>query len=263
MFKPCPQRLSRMQPFVSVLTPTYNRAHCMKRMVACYKAQTYPKDRMEWIVLDDSADPEATRTAFLAETKGLPNIRFLQLPEKHTVGAKRNMLNNAAKGEILVSWDDDDYYPPDRVAHVVKKFAQTPSASIAGSSQLFLYFTERKEIWQIGPYHAKHATNGTMATRASYAKSHRYDETVTFAEEASFTDQWAHPILQLDPMKVMLVMCSKDNTFDKEKLLDGTNPFVKKTSLKIKDFIKDSAIRELFLKRSEEKRSEEKRSEPT
>jgi hypothetical protein len=50
-------------------------------------------------------------------------------------------------------------------------------------------------------------------------------------------------MIQLDPFKVMLVMSHTENTFDKKKLRDqGKSPFVKKTSMKIKDFIKDSTF---------------------
>jgi hypothetical protein len=54
-------------------------------------------------------------------------------------------------------------------------------------------------------------------------------------------------MIQLDAMKVMLVMSHSDNTFDKKKMRDQPdNPFVKKTSMKIRDFIKDAKIREFF-----------------
>jgi glycosyltransferase involved in cell wall biosynthesis len=32
------------------------------------------------------------------------------------LGAKRNLIHKHAKGDILVYMDDDDYYPPERVA---------------------------------------------------------------------------------------------------------------------------------------------------
>lgn len=231
-------------PFVSILTPTYNRGAFVKRMVACYKAQTYPKESMEWIVLDDGT--ESIEQIFLKETQGLPNIHYIRKEEKQTVGAKRNELHRLAKGEIFISWDDDDYYVPERVSYVVKKFAQFPTLQLAGSSQLYMYFINRKKIYSIGPYHERHATNGTMAVRASYAKAHLYDETVTFAEEVSFLEQYKYPMIQLDPMKVMLVMCYPGNTFDKEKLLEEKNPMIKETSFKLRDFIKDSSLRKLF-----------------
>ena len=53
-------------------------------------------------------------------------------------------------------------------------------------------------------------------------------------------------MLQLDPKKVMLVMSHTENTFDKKKMRDEPNPFVKKTSMKLKDFIRDGELRTFF-----------------
>ena len=55
-------------------------------------------------------------------------------------------------------------------------------------------------------------------------------------------------MIQLDPFKVMLVMSHSENTFDKKKMREdvGKNPFIAKTTLKIKDFIKDSEMRTFF-----------------
>jgi len=233
------------KPFVSVLTPTYNRRRFIPALVACYMKQTYPHDRMEWIILDDGQD--SVQDIFAEAAKHIPNIRYIREPVKQLIGAKRNRLHKEAKGEIFVCLDDDDYYFPDRVAHCVLKFQQNPKINLAGSSILYMYYTEEKKILELGPYGPNHATNGTMAFRKSYALAHFYDETVTHAEEKSFLEDYKNPMIQLDPMKVMLVMSHSDNTFDKTAMReDLKNPFIKKTSLKIKDFIKDADLRNFF-----------------
>jgi hypothetical protein len=111
-----------------------------------------------------------------------------------------------------------------------------------------MYYTDIQKIYKLGPYNANHATNGTMGWRKSYADRHKYDETVTHAEERSFLDDYTHPMYQLDPFKTMLVMSHSENTFDKKKMRDGTNPLVNETSMKIRDFIKDKNLREFYSK---------------
>jgi len=143
--------------------------------------------------------------------------------------------------------DDDDFYFPERVSAVVNAFKKFPKIDLAGTSEVFMYYSDIKAVYKLGPYNNKHATNGTMAWRKSYAKTHLYDETVTHAEERSFLDNYQHPMIQIDPMKVMLVMSHSENTFDKRKMREEPlNPFVKKSMLKIKDFIKDSSLRDFF-----------------
>jgi len=233
-----------MKPFVSVLTPTYNRRKFIPAAIAMYKAQTYPKDRMEWIIIDDGTDKVGDLFAQAAKT--IPNIRYISLSEKLLIGQKRNMLNDNAKGDIMIAMDDDDYYPPERVAHVVMRFTQQPTVQLAGSSEMYLYFRTDGKIIKAGPYNPNHCTNGTMAYRRAYMLTHRYDEKQTHAEEKSFLDDYKNPMIQLDPFKTILVMCHSDNTFDKNGLRDANNPMLKDTALTLKTFVKEKALRDFF-----------------
>lgn len=233
-----------MRPFVSVVTPTYNRRRFIPSLIEMYKSQTYPKDRMEWLILDDGED--SVEDLFLEASKTIPNIRYMRQPPKLLIGKKRNILNREAKGDILVAMDDDDYYVPERISHAVTKLMAAPKVELAGSSEIYMYYSDIKKIYKLGPYHKYHATNGTMAWKRSYALTHTYDETVTHAEEKSFLESYKNPMIQLDSMKVMLVISHSENTFDKKKLRDEPNPFVKETPMKIKQFIKDTKLRDFF-----------------
>jgi glycosyltransferase involved in cell wall biosynthesis len=234
-----------MYPFVSVLTPTYNRRKFIPAAIAMYKAYVYPKDRMEWVIVDDGSDKVSD--LFAEASKTIPNIKYISLDSKLLIGQKRNMLNDNAKGEIMIAMDDDDYYPPDRISHAVRKFIQNPTIMLAGSSEMYLYFRVDGKVCKAGPYNAKHCTNGTMCYRREYMLAHRYDETQTHAEEKSFLEDYRNPMIQLDPFKCILVMCHADNTFDKNNLRNSNNPLLKETSMKINFFIKDKALREFFI----------------
>jgi len=231
---------------VSVITPTYNRRRFIPYLIQCYDAQTYKKENMEWIILDDGQDK--VEDLIIEAAKRIPNIRYIPLDEKLTIGEKRNRLNDEAIGSIIVAMDDDDYYPPERVSHVVARFSNSKDIQLAGSSEVYMYYSDIKEIYKLGPYNPNHATNGTMAWRKSYSNTHRYDDTVTHAEEQSFLEGYKHKMIQLDPFKVMLVMSHSENTFDKKKMRDevGKNPFIAKTTYKLKDFIKDPEVRTFF-----------------
>jgi glycosyltransferase involved in cell wall biosynthesis len=235
------------KPFVTVITPTYNRRRFIPALIECFLSQTYPKDRMEWIVLDDGTDSVQDLFDALAATKKVPNLRYIRHDgPKLLIGQKRNRLNAEAKGEIIVAMDDDDFYSSERVSHVVLRFAQQPKVELAGSSEIYMYYSDNQKIYKFGPYGPSHATNGTMAWRRSYALTHRYDETVTHAEERSFLDNYKHPMIQLDPFKVMLVISHSENTFDKRKMREEKNPFTKETGMKLAAFIKSAKLREFF-----------------
>lgn len=199
---------------------------------------------MEWIILDDGDD--CVKGVFDEAAKSIPNLRYIRQPTKLLIGAKRNILNREAKGDIIVAMDDDDFYFPERVSNVVVNFARNKAIQLAGSSHIYMYYTDNKKIYSLGPYANNHATNGTMAWRKSYANNHTYDETVTHAEERSFLENYANPMIQLDPMKVMLVISHSENTFDKKKLRENPSPFIKETQLKINQFIRNARMRSFF-----------------
>jgi glycosyltransferase involved in cell wall biosynthesis len=199
---------------------------------------------MEWVVYDDGQ--EEVRDLFEAQRANLPALNFIWSEDKMTLGEKRNRLNQEAKGDILVAMDEDDFYFPERVEEAVKALQRNPGFRLAGSSEVYMYFTDTKEIYSFGPYFANHATNGTMAWRKRYANTHSYSEVVAFAEEKSFLDEYKTPLVQLDPMKVMLVISHSDNTFDKKDLRKNPSHVIKKTSLTIKDFIKDKDLQKFF-----------------
>lgn len=198
---------------------------------------------MEWVVLDDGTDSvEDIVTPYKSQIE----IQYIRIPEKMNIGAKRNRIHAAARGDILVTMDDDDYYPPERVAHAVHSLVNQKRAELAGSSRNHLYFTDDRTIWGVGPYAPNHATFGTMAYTRKYALEHPCDETKLNAEEMEFTRQYTEPLIQLNPMKVMLVLCHSENTFNKNNLRAEPSPFVRKTTLKLRDFVSKAEDRAFY-----------------
>jgi glycosyltransferase involved in cell wall biosynthesis len=242
-----------MDIIVSVVTPTYNRRAFIPTLIEIYKNQTYPKEQTEWIILDDGRD--RVEDLFQEAAKTIPNLRYISHPEKLRIGAKRNRLNQEARGSIIVAMDDDDYYPSDRIQTVVSAFTKYPRVNLAGSSEMLMYYTDCKKIYAIGPYHTNHATNGTMAWRKSYSNSHKYDEYVTKAEEVSFLENYSHQMIQMDPKKVILVICHTDNTVDKTALREEhlkskhkAKEKMRETTYKLEDLVKEPSLREFYLK---------------
>lgn len=237
-------------PFVSVLTPTFNRRKFIPVAIQLFKSQTYPQERMEWIIVDDGTD----KVQDLFAASGLTNVRYYSFDEKMPIGKKRNLINELATGDICVAWDDDDFYPPDRIRNCVKKLRSVAGKRIpvTGASQMYLYYTDRDEIWNIGPYNPNHCTNGTMAYWRSYCKDHRYDDTAVKAEERVFMDEWKTPVIQQTPEESMLVICHTQNTFDKRTLLTGTNPTMRKTAYKLRTIVKDRSLVDFYQTLKEE-----------
>ena len=229
-------------PFVSVCTPTYNRRPFIEGMIKCFNHQTYPKDKMEWIIIDDGTDKIEDLV------KEHPNVKYFKYDEKMSLGKKRNLLHEKSKGEILVYMDDDDYYPPQRVSHAVEKLMSNKEALCAGSSEIYIWFKHINKMYQFGPYGPKHATAGTFAFKRKLLENSKYDEEACLAEEKSFLKDYTVPFVQLDPMKVILVFSHNHNTFDKKKLLDNPHPqFVKESNKTVNNFIKEKDLKDFYM----------------
>jgi glycosyltransferase involved in cell wall biosynthesis len=227
---------------VSVVTPTYNRTQFIRRSIACYKSQTYPLIEMEWIILDDGT--ESAEALFCeAEFDGIPNIRYYREHNKMTIGAKRNKLNSLAKGNIIVAWDDDDYYPPTRVQTIVDIFASVPpEIQLVGSSLMYMYMPD-KTIWSIGPFHKNHSSNATLAYRRTYLLNHEYNNDASKTEEPHFLNHYKEHMIQMNPMTAILVMTHNNNTVSKDM---SRNAAAKISNLQLEDFIKDPEIYRMF-----------------
>jgi glycosyltransferase involved in cell wall biosynthesis len=229
-------------PFVSICTPTFNRRPFIPFMIKCFEHQTYPKDRMEWIIIDDGTDPVGDLL------KDIPQVKYFYHEDKLVLGKKRNLMHSKCSGDIIIYMDDDDYYPPERVSHVVESLQKNPKILLAGSSEMYIYFDSRNEMYQFGPYGPNHATAATFGFRKELLLKTKYDDTKLFAEETSFTKGYSIPMVQLDPLKSILVFSHKHNTLNKEKLL--VNPQQTKAQLSsytVDTFIKDPVLKEFYM----------------
>jgi glycosyltransferase involved in cell wall biosynthesis len=242
-----PKLKNKFYPLVSVCTPTFNRRPFIPTMIECFKNQTYPKNRIEWIIVDDGTD----KVRDLVEAANIPQIKYFELPDKLPLGAKRNYMHTKCTGTIIVYMDDDDYYPPERIEHAVDKLNENRNALCAGSSEIYIYFKHIKKMIQCGPYGPNHATAGTFAFRAELFKNNRYNDDAALAEERAFLKDYTVPFVQLDPLKTILVFSHEHNTFDKRKLLDNPHPdFLKESTKTVDMFIRkkeEANIRKFFM----------------
>jgi len=229
-------------PFVSVCTPTFNRRPFLPFIIKCFENQTYPKDRIEWIVVDDGTDK--VEELFV----NIPQVKYYRYDTQMVLGKKRNIANSKCNGDIIVYMDDDDYYPPERISHAVETLQKNPKALCVGSSEMYIFFKHINKMYQFGPYGPNHSTAATFAFRKELLQITKYDEKEALAEEKQFLKNYTIPFVQLEPLKSILVFSHVHNSFDKKKLLNqGNNSFVKLSDKKVSDFVKEENIMKFFL----------------
>ncbi|MGY1727856.1 glycosyltransferase [Geodermatophilus sp. SYSU D01062] len=75
-----------------------------------------------------------------------PRIHYHRLDRRTVLGTKRNLACEAARGEILLHWDDDDWYPADRVSRQVAALAAT-GAEVCGTRTLLFHDPVTARAW--------------------------------------------------------------------------------------------------------------------
>jgi glycosyltransferase involved in cell wall biosynthesis len=235
-------------PFVSICMPTFNRRPFIPIIIECFNNQTYPKDKIEWIIIDDGTDKIEDLVI------NIPQVKYFKYDQKMTLGVKRNLTNSKASGDIIIYMDDDDYYPPERISHAVETLRKNPKALCAGSSEMYIYFKHIQKMYKFGPYGPNHATAATFAFRKELLKITQFDENSSVAEEKKFLKDYTIPFVQLDPKKSILVFSHTQNSFDKKELLNqGPNPFINETSFIPSDFVKEPNVLKFFMEDIDDK----------
>ena len=87
---------------ISVVIPTYNRKNILKRTLEALLDQTYPKDRYEIIVVDDSSTEDIK-----GMIKDFPVVYLRQSPDKKGPAAANNLGIKSASGEYILLLNND------------------------------------------------------------------------------------------------------------------------------------------------------------
>jgi glycosyltransferase involved in cell wall biosynthesis len=228
-------------PFVSCLTPTYERRQFLPVLLDIFQRQTYPANRRELVILDDSKESNQDLIDDFLKQHPEVNIVYKYNSEKIKLGKKRNMLNEMAKGEYIMYMDDDDYYCADKIKHAITRMLGAKSG-FSGSSEMYLYFTDTKLIYRFNKIAQNHSTAGTFCFHRDYLKDHRFEDEAEKAEEKIFLDEYKTQQIQIDPFKAILCIAHNKNTFDKRNLLNR----MVKTNLKLKNFVKEKHLIEFY-----------------
>jgi O-antigen biosynthesis protein len=137
-----------MLPFVSVICPTMpGRAEWLPKAIDCFLSQDY-EGIAELIIIADS-DPEAVLFHWEPCDPMREGFKVTIIacagPHKASIGAKRNAGCAAARGEIIVHLDDDDWSAPGRLTDQVKRLQESGKAV---TGYRILKYTDGESWWK-------------------------------------------------------------------------------------------------------------------
>ena len=126
-------------PNVSILTPTYNRQKFIKLCIFNLVNQTYPLDKLEWFILDDSKKPYSQEQLNYIKKNIAPiKLKYIYDTNKQTIGSKRNKLVKLASYKTVIMMDDDDIYHPTYVQKSIDTLIDK-KVKCVGSNQMIFY----------------------------------------------------------------------------------------------------------------------------
>ncbi len=120
-------------PTVSVLIPTYNRAHTIGRAVESVLGQTHRE--LECIVIDDASSDE---TIELLKKYDDPRVKIIQHRENRGVSQARNTGFRQSHGKWIALLDSDDEWLPHRLESQLKLAKERPGLPLIHGEELWV-----------------------------------------------------------------------------------------------------------------------------
>jgi glycosyltransferase involved in cell wall biosynthesis len=121
-------------PLVSVIIPTFNRAHLLERAIKSVLYQTL-RD-FECIVVDDGSTDSTGDLPLLKNADS--RLRYVKLPENKGVSAARNAGVDATSAPLLAFLDSDDEWLPQKIEKQVRWLERNRDFSIVQTREIWI-----------------------------------------------------------------------------------------------------------------------------
>eukprot|EP01050_Picozoa_sp_SAG11_P025203 SAG11_NODE_5608_length_1510_cov_1.308292_2_plen_404_part_00 len=132
-------------PSVCIMVPTNGRPEFVAHALAMIEKQDYPRLPMAVVVVDDSApglqaQPQAHSDRI--------EVQYLRPMQQMAVGAKRNLAAATCRADVVVHWDDDDFFGPRRLLEQLGPIARN-EADVTVFEHKFTYFLQKDEAFAV------------------------------------------------------------------------------------------------------------------
>lgn len=188
----------------SIVIPTYNRKKFEKLIEYNIKNQTYPTI-LEVLIADDGEESQR-----LELSVPYP-IVYMRCP-RMTIGEKRNLLAEKAKGDFIAHMDTDDIYFPSYIETSIELMNRRKK-NATGTSDMNFLFKDGHSGSMRNPMLSM-ANEATMVYRKSFWKAGPFSTAQT-NEGISFLLGRHWEVGHSDIKNVMVCLCHDENTVDK------------------------------------------------
>lgn len=196
-------------PNVSIVCVTSDRRVFMPVLKYSYLIQSYPEDKLELVIVDDGKD-SIEDTLF-----GLPNIVYVRLTEKHTIGEKRNIGVSKAMYDVIAFMDDDDVYPENSVLERVAMLLKTSAKDCLFCTTIPCYDISKYCSFMNAPPitlpMSERVSEATLIFTRKFWEARKF-ENIQVAEGNAFIRDREHMCREISPQEVIVSLVHPKNT---------------------------------------------------
>jgi len=196
-------------PDVSIITITKDRRAFMPLAKYCYLLQSYPSDKLEWVIVDDG-DDLIEDTLF-----GIPNVTYVRCEQGMTISQKRNFAVSKCMYDTIVMMDDDDVYPENSVLHRVVMMMKEPAKQCGFSTTIPSYdITKYSSFMNVPPMTlpmSERVSEATLVFTKKFWEEGGFDETVKVGEGDAFISGREQMCREISPQEVIVSLVHSKN----------------------------------------------------
>lgn len=197
-------------PDVSIVTLTKDRREFMPLAKYCYLVQSYPADKLEWVIVDDGDD------SIEDELFGIPNVTYVKCDPGMTIAQKRNLGVSKAMYDVFVMMDDDDVYPENSVLHRVAMMMKEPAKECAFCTTIPCYdivkYNSFMNVPPITLHMSERVSEATLIFTRKFWEENGFDETVRIAEGDAFIRGREQMCREISPQEVIVSLVHPKNS---------------------------------------------------
>jgi len=224
-------------PNVSILTPTRNRRIFFELAINNYKSFIYPREKLEWIIVDDGED----NLNDLFKNQGFSDrvkYFYLDVNKSLPISMKRNLCVKYAKYDFLVHMDDDDYYPPTSILSRIKVLLQNINTHCVGVNKIGCYDIINCNSFTVNSTSSILSEASLAYTRTFYEEC-CFDERVSTGEGKLFLRGRQYLVLQVPYPFVIISLTHGGNITSSRKLSEGNTGDLFKLDEKVMGIIEN------------------------
>jgi hypothetical protein len=196
-------------PGVTIVTPTKDRVRFMELCAGCVDSQCYPKEKLEWLVLDDGKDTCEDKI------KHVPFARHILMMAGKTIAQKRNLGAAMAKFPIIMHFDDDDIYPPNSVLFRVSMLLRGNKSAVFCTTISSYDIKNMISFMNVPPMHllqSERVSEATLAYTKTFWEEKRFDDETKIAEGNTFIRGREHMCREISPQEVIVSLVHPKTT---------------------------------------------------